>query len=62
MPAVSVVEAEEGDAEPELDVDEEDSMTLDVAGMPVIVTVGQVQAGLRHISTNADNYALKCQD
>ncbi len=42
MPAVSVVEAEEGDAEPELDVDEEDSVTLDVAGMPLIVTVGQV--------------------
>ena len=42
VPAVSIVEAPEGDAEPELDVDEEDSVTLDVAGLPLIVTVGQV--------------------
>ena len=34
--------SEEGDTEPELDVDEEDSVTLDVAGVPLIVTVGQV--------------------
>jgi hypothetical protein len=48
VPAVSVVEASEADGEPELDVDDEDSMTLDVAGVPVIVTVGQVSCEPQH--------------
>lgn len=50
VPAVSVVEASEADGEPELDVDDEESTTLDVTGMPMIVTVGQVSCGPQHPS------------
>jgi hypothetical protein len=42
VPAVSVVEASEADGDPELDVDDEESISLDVSAVPVIVTVGQV--------------------